>query len=133
MAPPTPQATIRTIEFGFRGPTTLQVGELVRFENEGFLVHMNIAFPVKSMGAAKQALKLLLAGKEKPVEKARHRSAGHVRGSAVLGRALQQSTITAKPGIYVETWASWTPRTDASTPSWAWSESSRSRSSAIAA
>src|SRR5664280_967313 len=39
---PTPQATIRSIEFGFRGPKTLHDGEVVRFENEGFLVHMDV-------------------------------------------------------------------------------------------
>ncbi len=37
------QATVRSIEFGFRGPRALHNGELVRFENEGFLVHMDIA------------------------------------------------------------------------------------------
>jgi hypothetical protein len=62
---PTPGATIRSIEFGFRGPTTLHDGELVGFEDEGFLVHMDIAFPVKSNKVAKQVVKLLLAGKEK--------------------------------------------------------------------
>jgi hypothetical protein len=67
LALPTPQATVRAIDFRFRGPSTLHDGELVRFENEGFLVHMNLAFPVKSLAAAKQAVKLLAAGKEKPV------------------------------------------------------------------
>jgi hypothetical protein len=98
---PTPQATIRTIEFGFRGPRTLHDGELVRFENEGFLVHMNLGFPVKNMASAKKAMKLLLAGKEKPVEKL---VIGPPVGFAgpLSGGALQQQTITAKPGIYVE-------------------------------
>jgi hypothetical protein len=98
---PTPQATIRSIEFGFQGPSTLHDGELVRFENEGFLVHMNIAAPVKNMKAAKQAIKDLLAGKEKALEKL---ISGPPAGFAgpLSHEAFQQETITAKPGIYVE-------------------------------
>jgi hypothetical protein len=101
VALPTPEATIRTIEFGFRGPTTLHDGELVRFENEGFLVHMDVAAPVKNMRAAKQAIKDLLAGKEKGIEKL---ISGQPVGFAgpVSHEAFQQETITAKPGIYFE-------------------------------
>jgi hypothetical protein len=98
---PAPQATIRSIEFGFRGPSTLHDGELVRFENEGFLVHMDVAAPVKNMKAAKQAVKDLLAGKEKAVGKL---ISGPPAGFAgpLSHEAFQQETITAKPGIYVE-------------------------------
>src|SRR5579871_2713631 len=53
---PAAQTTERTIEFGFKGPSTLKEGEVVRFENEGFLVHMNIAFPVGSRHAAAEAV-----------------------------------------------------------------------------
>jgi len=98
---PTPEATIRSIEFGFRGPSTLHDGELVRFENEGFLVHMDVAAPVKNMKAARQAVKDLLAGKEKALGKL---IAGPPAGFAgpLSHEAFQQETITAKPGIYVE-------------------------------
>ena len=101
VALPTPEATIRSIEFGFRGPSTLHDGELVRFENEGYLVHMDVAFPVKNMKVAKQAVKDLLAGKEKAVEKL---ISGPPVGFAgpVSHEAFQQETITAKPGIYVQ-------------------------------
>jgi hypothetical protein len=98
---PAPEATIRSIEFGFRGPSTLHDGELVRFENEGYLVHMDVAAPFKNMKAAKQAVKDLLANKEKAFEKL---IAGQPVGFAgpVSHEAFQQETITAKPGIYVE-------------------------------
>ena len=101
VALPTPEATIRSIEFGFQGPSTLHDGELVRFENEGFLVHMDLAAPVKNMKAAKQAVKDLLAGKEKAVGKL---ISGPPAGFAgpLSHEAFQQETITAKPGIYVE-------------------------------
>jgi hypothetical protein len=101
VALPAPEATIRSIEFGFQGPSTLHDGELVRFENEGFLVHMDVAAPVKNMKAAKQAVKDLLAGKEKAVGKL---ISGPPAGFAgpLSHEAFQQETITAKPGIYVE-------------------------------
>ncbi len=97
---PAPQATVRSIEFGFRGPSTWHDGELVRFENEGFLVHMDIVFPVKGQKAAKQAVKDLLAGKEKALEKL---ITGEPFGVGPLSHeAFQQMTITAKPGWYVQ-------------------------------
>jgi hypothetical protein len=97
---PTPQATIRSIEFGFLGPTTLHVGELVRFENEGYLVHMDIALQVKNMKTAKQVVKLLLAGKDKQAEKL---AIGGVAFAGPLSSgAYQQETINAKPGVYVQ-------------------------------
>jgi hypothetical protein len=74
---------------------------LVRFENEGYLVHMDIAFPVKSKAVAQKAVKLLLAGKEKQLEKL---IAGPPVGFAgpVSTGSFQQETITAKPGWYVQ-------------------------------
>ena len=100
VALPTPQATVRSIEFGFRGPSTLHDGELVRFENEGFLVHMDVAFQVKNMKSAKKAIKLLLAGKEKQAGKLGIGGAGFAGPLSPGG--FQQETITAKPGVYVE-------------------------------
>jgi hypothetical protein len=98
---PAPEATISTIEFGFRGPTTLHDGELVRFENAGYLVHMDVAAPVKNMASAKRFVKLLLAGKEKQIEKL---IVGPPVGFAgpLSPEAFQQETITAKPGLYVQ-------------------------------
>ena len=97
---PTPEATIRSIEFGFRGPSTLHDGELVRFENEGYLVHMDLIIPVKSKSAAKQVVKDLLTGHEKGLEKL---ITGEPFGTGPLSHeAFQQATITAKPGWYVQ-------------------------------
>jgi len=97
---PAPQATIKTIEFGFRGPTTLHDGELVRFENAGFLVHMDVAGQVKNEASAKKAVKALLAGREKETEKLFIGGVGFA-GPLSPG-AWQQEMITAKPGWYVQ-------------------------------
>jgi hypothetical protein len=98
---PTPEATIKTIDFGFRGPTTLRDGERVRFENEGFLVHMDVAFRAKSRRGAEKIYKDLLTGHERGLEKL---VAGEPVGFAgpVSHEAIQQETITAKPGWYVQ-------------------------------
>ena len=98
---PAAQATVRSIEFGFRGPTILHDGELVRFENEGFLVHMDVAFPAKSLRAAKLIVKDLLAGKEKGVQKLVSGEPFSFAGP-LSHEAFQQETITAKPGWYVQ-------------------------------
>jgi uncharacterized cupredoxin-like copper-binding protein len=97
---PTPQATVRSIEFGFRGPSTLHDGEVVRFENEGYLVHMDIAIQVKNVKVAKQLVKLLLAGKEKQAQKL---ATGFATFAGPLSSgAFVQETVTAKPGVYVQ-------------------------------
>ncbi|HEY1834756.1 MAG TPA: hypothetical protein VGG08_09985 [Solirubrobacteraceae bacterium] len=101
VAMPAAQAKVRSIDFGFKGPSKLHDGETVAFENEGFLVHMDLAFPVKNMKAAKQVVAHLESGKEKGLEK-------FIVGPPVLFAgplshgATEQETITAKPGVYVQ-------------------------------
>jgi hypothetical protein len=97
---PAPQATVRAVDFGFTGPTTLHVGELVRFENEGFVIHMDVAARVKDMKTAKKLVKAFLAGNERAAEKLSNGGASFA-GPLSTG-AYQQETITAKPGIYVQ-------------------------------
>jgi hypothetical protein len=98
---PAAQATEKSIDFAFKGPTVLKVGELVRFENEGFLVHMDIAFPAKSKKAAQQIAKGLLTGKEKGLEKLIAGAPFSFAGP-LSSDTFQQQTITAKPGFYVQ-------------------------------
>lgn len=98
---PTPEATVRTIEFGFRGPATLKDGELVRFEDEGYLVHMDVAFPAKNMKDAQKIVKALKTGKEKGLQKLVAGAPFTLAGPLSHG-SYQQETITAKPGIYVQ-------------------------------
>jgi hypothetical protein len=96
---PTPQATIRAIEFGFRGPRTLHNGELVRAENDGFLVHMLIALGVKGAKDASKVTTLLLAGKDRQAQRL---SPGFFSFAGPLSPGgVQQFAIHARPGIYV--------------------------------
>jgi hypothetical protein len=96
---PQAQAVVRTIDYGFKGPSTLSDGELVRFENEGYVVHMNLAFPVKSKRAAAKLAVALRKG-SKQAEKL---VAGPPVGFAgpLSSGAYQQEIISAKPGWYV--------------------------------
>jgi hypothetical protein len=97
---PTPAATESTIEFGFTGPKVLHDGEIVRFENEGFLVHMDSALRVKDMNAAKQLVKALLTGNRRAQN--RLIKGGFGFDGPLSTGAFQQETITAKPGVYVQ-------------------------------
>jgi hypothetical protein len=98
---PEPRATIRSIDFDFRGPATLHEGELVRFENEGFLVHMDIALPVKGRAAARRVAHGMLSGRRKGLS---NLFAGPPVGfqGAVSHGAFQQERIAARPGWYVQ-------------------------------
>jgi hypothetical protein len=99
---PPPAATVRAREFGFTGPRTLKDGELVRFENEGFVVHMDLAFPTRSRKAARKLAKAFLTGKgEKKAFKLVSGQPVDFHGPLSTG-AFQQEVITAKPGWYVQ-------------------------------
>lgn len=96
---PKPGATVREIDFSFRGPRVLRNGELVRFENHGFVAHMMVAIRVKNRAVAAAETAALRAGKDKL---ARRLASGFVNfQGGVSPGALQQEVINAKPGIYV--------------------------------
>jgi hypothetical protein len=98
---PAAQATERTIEFGFTGPKVLKDGELVRFENEGFVVHMDFAVPTRSLQAANKLARELRAGHERQAFKLVAGTPVDLAGPISSG-AFQQETIAAKPGWYVQ-------------------------------
>jgi hypothetical protein len=98
---PAPQATVKTVDFAFKGPKVLHVGELVRFENEGYLVHMDVAIGAKSAKAAAKIAKGLAAGQEKGLQKLASGAEANFAGPLSSG-AFQQETITDKPGWYVQ-------------------------------
>jgi len=101
LALPTPQATIRSVDFGFRGPAALHRGELVGFENEGFVVHMDLALPVKSHRAAKRLVQALKSDNKKQARKLIAGPPANLQGPVSTG-VYQQETITATPGWYVQ-------------------------------
>lgn len=96
---PTPQATISAIDLGLKGPSTLHAGELVRFQNSGFLVHMIAGIEARNATAAKKIVALLKAGNDKAVRRQAINGYGFT-GPLSSGQG-QQMTITAKPGVWV--------------------------------
>ena len=97
---PKPGATMKAEDFAFEGPSTLHDGELVRFENVGYVTHMQIAIRFKDKAAARKAMALLKAGKDHPAGKLATGAPVNFMGPASPG-AMQQQTITATPGVYV--------------------------------
>jgi hypothetical protein len=96
---PKPGATITAIDFGFRGPSTLHDGELVRFQNSGFLVHQIQGIGVKTAKAAERLTILLRAAKDKQAPKL-GTSFPELAGPLSPGGA-QQELINEPPGTYV--------------------------------
>ena len=96
---PAPRATIAAIEFGFRGPGRLHDGELVRFANHGFLVHMIVFAEARSAAGARTIARLLKAGKD---SKAQRLAIGFGTFAGPLSSgAFQQLVVSARPGHYV--------------------------------
>lgn len=97
---PAPAATEKAIDFGFRGPATLHDGELVRFENDGYLIHMFQYAPARNGADAKKAAALLIADKPNAAKKLAIGPLGQFAGPISTG-AYQQQVVTQPPGVYV--------------------------------
>jgi hypothetical protein len=95
-----PQATVAAQEFRFTGPSKLHNGELVRFENDGYLYHMIIAIPVKSKKNARLLTTYLELGKDNKAEKLASGQPSQWMGTVGHG-AMHQQVLKAKPGTYV--------------------------------
>lgn len=98
---PKANATQASIEFGFRGPTVLHDGWMIRAENQGYLVHMISFAGVPSAKAGRKLMALLKAGHDNAAFKLTNGRFFDLLGPASPG-AMQQEVITAKPGYYVE-------------------------------
>jgi len=96
---PAPQARMSSIEFGFRGPGTLHNGDLVRFGNDGFVVHMIVAARGASLAGAQKIAKLLREGKERQAQRL---VTGFTTFFDILTHgAFQQQVIHVRPGFWV--------------------------------
>jgi hypothetical protein len=96
---PAPKAVIAAIEFGFRSPGKLHVGDLVRFANHGFLVHMIDFARARNKADAFKAARLLREGKLR-------QTGPLVTGGGTFAGPLshggfQQLVVRNRPGYYV--------------------------------
>ena len=97
---PAAAATETSIEFGFKGPKVLHDGTMVRMENGGFLVHMDVLIGARNKAGANKIAALLKAGKD-------HKAGKLATGGVDLmdpasPGAMQQEVLNAKPGYYVQ-------------------------------
>jgi hypothetical protein len=96
---PAPKATMSDIEFSFRGPGTLHNGDLVRFGNDGFLVHMMVAARGASLAGAQKIAKLLKEGKD---GQAQRLATGFTTFFNILTHgAFEQQVVNVRPGFWV--------------------------------
>jgi len=96
---PAAGTTVHAIDFGFKTPRTLHNGKVVRFQNDGFLVHMVIGLRAKNARGARKMTRLLKAGKD---SKAQRLATGFDMFMGPVSRGgLVQETVKARPGIWV--------------------------------
>lgn len=98
---PKASATETSIEFGFRGPTVLHDGTIVRARNGGYLVHMVVLIGVRNAATGRRVMALLRAGKDRQAQKLAGRQFAGLLGPASPG-AMQQQVLHTAPGYYVE-------------------------------
>ena len=66
-AAPAPDATIRMVDFGFRGSATLPRKGVLRVANQGAAYHFTAAFPVRPNASAKKVGRALRSGSERAI------------------------------------------------------------------
>jgi hypothetical protein len=98
---PAARATETAMEFGFRGPTVLHNGTIVRAQNHGWLVHMIVLVGVRDAATGRKVISLLRADKNRQAQKLANGDFVDLLGPASPG-AMQQQVLNANPGYYVE-------------------------------
>jgi hypothetical protein len=98
---PAASATQSAIEFGFRGPTVLHNGTIVRAQDQGWLVHMIQLIGVRNPAAGRAAMELLRAGKDKAAGRFFTHAFAALADPFSHG-AVQQLVLHTQPGWYVE-------------------------------
>lgn len=64
---PAPDARVRMVDYGFRGPATLPRNGRIRFVNDGTTFHFAIAFPLRPGVAARRANRVFRGTNEKAI------------------------------------------------------------------
>jgi hypothetical protein len=96
---PKPTASLHSIEFGFRGAGTLHDGQLVRFGNKGFLVHMMFGARAASKAQAELLARYLKEGKD---GKAMHLADATYGFFGIMTHgSSEQQVLHLRPGYWV--------------------------------
>ncbi|MGI8430196.1 MAG: hypothetical protein ACR2OB_13060 [Solirubrobacteraceae bacterium] len=96
---PAPAATVRAIEFAFRGAGTLRSGSMVRWRNDGYVVHMFFMIRTTRRFPAARVARLLRQGKDMQLPQSLFNTTA---GAGSLSwQAYQQQRLDLRPGTYV--------------------------------
>lgn len=109
------------IEFAFTGPGRLHRGELVRFANHGYLVHMITGIRAKNLADVRELAKLPKEGKINQASKLATGFVSFLNPRRTAHCSKRRFRLGAATG---SSRASWRHRLAATTPSSAWGASS---------
>jgi hypothetical protein len=96
---PTAAATVNMIDSAFRGARTLHEGELIRYENTGFVSHMAFGIKVRDVASARKVTAALQAGNDKAAFKVAQ--AEYAFAGALSPGSQQEQRVATPTGIYV--------------------------------
>ncbi len=94
---PKAAGSVRAIDFAYRGAATLHPKELVRFTNDGFVVHMTMYIKARDQAGAKKIAALLKAGKDGKAQRLAT-GLGTFMGTVLPG-AVQQYNVRIGTGL----------------------------------
>jgi hypothetical protein len=98
---PEPDATVRLVDYGFRGASTLPRDGVIRFENRGKAPHFTVAMPLRKGVAPKAAVRAVKKNQEKRFERMIGGQPSEPQGLITGGSANDVEFRFAKRGNYV--------------------------------
>jgi hypothetical protein len=98
---PKPDATVRMVDYGFKGSSKLPRKGVVRFENRGKAPHFVVAFPLRKSANPKAAARALRKNQEKRFERTIAGAPSEPQGLVTGGAVNDVEVRFAKRGAYV--------------------------------
>jgi hypothetical protein len=97
---PRPDARIRMVDYGFRGPNTLPRNGRVRVQNDGTTFHFALAFPLRSGVSGGQVRRAFRGGNERAIVRIAAGEPVDVQGLISQGSSSDNEVRFARRGRY---------------------------------
>jgi hypothetical protein len=97
---PTPDARIRMVDYGFRGPTTLPRNGRIRVQNNGTTLHFALAFPLRPGVSGGQVRRAFRGTNERAIGRIVAGEPVDVQGLISQGSTNDNEVRFARPGRY---------------------------------
>jgi hypothetical protein len=97
---PRPDARIRMVDYGFRGPKTLPRSGRIRVENAGTTLHFAIAFPLRRGVTGRQVNRAFRGTNERALERVVAGEPVDVQGLISQGSTNDNEVSFGRPGRY---------------------------------